>query len=204
MTRLEAINARINESDVVLDIGCDTALLGSMLAKRGIFSFASDIKENIVLNAYNRTKKDKTYKYITFIVSDGLENVNQDEIDTLVLAGMGTYTIINILEKQNKKFKKIITISNNNHDILRSNMLRLGYAIKEEEIIKEKDKYYNLIEFYVGNAEYTKEELLIGKNHVNIKLLIEKNNYLLNKYKKFYDKSESIKELVDVIKNYKY
>ena len=50
----------------------------------------------------------------------------------------------------------------------------------------------------------TKEELLIGKNHVNIKLLIEKNNYLLNKYKNFYDKSENIKELVDVIKNYKY
>lgn len=44
-------------------------------------------------------------------------------------------------------FNKIITISNNNHDILRSEMIKLGYYIKEEEIIKDKSKYYNLIVF---------------------------------------------------------
>ena len=83
-------------------------------------------------------------------------------------------------------------------------MNSLGYSIKEEEIIKENGKYYNLIEFKPGNSKYTKEEILIGKNHQNIGLLIEKNNCLLMKYKNLYDKSDSIKELVDVIKNYKY
>lgn len=204
MTRLEAINNRITLNDTVLDIGCDTALLGSMLAKRGIHSFASDIKENIVKNAYEKACNEKVNKYITFIVSDGLNNVKVNEIDTLVFAGMGTYTILKILKRTKKKFKKIITISNNNHNILRINMNSLGYSIKEEEIIKENGKYYNLIEFKPGNSKYTKEEILIGKNHQNIGLLIEKNNYLLMKYKNLYDKSDSIKELVDVIKNYKY
>lgn len=204
MTRLEAINNRISPNDIVLDVGCDTALLGGLLAKRGIHSYASDIKENIVKNAYEKACSEKTDKYITFIVSDGLDNVKLEEIDTLVFAGMGTYTILKILDRTDKKFKKIITISNNNHDILRINMNNLGYSIKEEEIIKENGKYYNLIEFKIGNAKYTREEVLLGKNHQNVELLIEKNNYLLTKYKDFYDKSESIKELVDVIKNYKY
>lgn len=204
MTRLEAINNRISENDIVLDIGCDTALLGGMLAKRGIHSYASDIKENIVKNAYEKACSEKTDKYITFIVSDGLDNVKLEEIDTLVFAGMGTYTILKILERANKMYKKIITISNNNHDILRINMNNLGYCIKEEEIIKENGKYYNLIEFKPGKTSYTKEEILLGKNHKNIKLLIEKNNYLLSKYKYFYDKNENVKKLVDVIKNYKY
>ena len=204
MTRLEAINNRISLNDIVLDVGCDTALLGGMLARRGIHSYASDIKENIVKNAYEKACAEKVNKYITFIVSDGLDNVEESEIDTLVFAGMGTYTILKILDRTDKKFKKIITISNNNHDILRINMNNLGYSIKEEEIIKENGKYYNLIEFSLGTVKYTKEEILIGKNHQNVELLIEKNNYLLTKYKDFYDKSESIKELVDVIKNYKY
>ena len=204
MTRLEAINNRISLNDIVLDVGCDTALLGGMLAKRGIHSYASDIKENIVKNAYEKACNDKVDKYITFIVSDGLDNVKVDEINTLVFAGMGTYTILKILERTDKKFEKIITISNNNHDILRVNMNKLGYSIKEEEIIKENGKYYNLIEFKIGTSVYTKEEILIGKNHKNIELLMEKNNYLLTKYKDFYDKSESIKELVNVIKSYKY
>ena len=204
MTRLEAINNRISENDIVLDVGCDTALLGGMLARRGIHSYASDIKESIVKNAYEKACAEKVNKYITFIVSDGLDNVEKSEIDTLVFAGMGTYTILKILEKTNKIYKKIITISNNNHDILRINMNNLGYSIKEEEIIKENGKYYNLIEFKPGKTSYTKEEILLGKNHQNIDLLIEKNNYLLTKYKTFYDKNNNIKELVDVIKNYKY
>ena len=136
MTRLEAINNRITLNDTVLDVGCDTALLGSMLAKRGIHSFASDIKENIVKNAYEKACNEKVNKYITFIVSDGLDNVKVNEIDTLVFAGMGTYTILKILKRTKKKFKKKNNITNNNHNILRINMNRIGNSIKEEEIIK--------------------------------------------------------------------
>ncbi|MCH5304257.1 MAG: tRNA (adenine(22)-N(1))-methyltransferase TrmK, partial [Ruminococcus sp.] len=39
-----------------------------------------------------------------------------------VLAGMGTHLILEILESNNQKFNKIITVSNNNHDILRKDM----------------------------------------------------------------------------------
>lgn len=80
----------------MLDVGCDQALLSKLLARRGVYSIASDIKANIIINA-KRNLTDLEKKYITFTLSDGVpEGVNQTI--TLVLSGMGTYTILDILK----------------------------------------------------------------------------------------------------------
>ena len=42
MNRIEALYSFINEEDMVVDVGCDQAKLGLMLAKRGQKSIASD------------------------------------------------------------------------------------------------------------------------------------------------------------------
>jgi len=201
--RIDAIVKRINNSDIVLDIGCDQALLGIQLAKKGIHSYASDIKKNIILKAEDKVKKLNLTKFITFIVSDGLTNINVG-VNTLVLAGMGTHRILNILTSSKKTYKKIITISNNSHDILRMRMKELGYTIKEEEVILEKNKFYNLIEFEIGAHHLTKEEIIVGKNHTNKELLKQKNEYLLNKYSKLKVKRKEIQELIDIISKYVY
>ena len=114
--RIERITSYIFSEDKVADIGCDQALLSELLAKKKIYSVASDIKENIINSAKERISDINIKKYISFVVGDGLENIN-DDIDTLVLSGMGTYTILKILSKSKKQYKKIITISNNHHDI---------------------------------------------------------------------------------------
>lgn len=184
--RIKAIFKYINSDDLVADIGCDQALLSELLAKNNIYSVASDIKKNIIDSAQKRIKNLGLNKYVKFVVSDGVKNID-DNIDTLVLSGMGTYTILKILENSKKQYKKIITISNNNHDILRLKMLDLGYEIDKEEIIYEKSKFYNLIIFKIGNIKYSKEEILFGKNHQNIELFIKKLEYDLKKYKKIYN-----------------
>ena len=61
--RIERISSYIFEDDLVADIGCDQALLSEILAKRNIYSVASDIKESIVINAKNRLKELKLDKY---------------------------------------------------------------------------------------------------------------------------------------------
>lgn len=199
--RIKVIDSYIDNDDMVLDIGCDQALLSELLAKRGLYSYASDIRKNIVDNAHSRIQKLKLDKYVTFIVSDGLKNVNNDEIDTLVLSGMGTITILNILKDIKKPYKKIITISNNKHDELRKNMLLIGYKILKEEIIYEKNKFYNLIVFVPGKCEYSKEDIYIGKNHQNKKLLIKKLKFEISKIRKNYslNKDESLGEKIKII-----
>ena len=195
--RISVISSYINEDDKVADIGCDQALLSELLAKRKIYSVASDIKSNIIDNAKKRIKDLELEKYINFIVSDGLENI-PNNIDTLVLSGMGAYTILKIISKSKKQYKKVITISNNNNDILRIKMLDFGYKIFCEEIIYDRNKYYNLIVFISGNSKYSKEEILFGVNHKNEKLFIEKLKFDLNKYNEIYSKSKE-KNILDTI-----
>lgn len=204
MTRLDVISSYIKDGEKVLDVGCDKALLSRILARRGIYSVASDIHIHIIDEAISLTN-DELKKYITFKAGDGITIDNESEY-TLVLAGMGTYTILSIISNSKKEFNKIITISNNNHDILRKEMLKYGYAVKEEEIIKEKNKYYNLIVFTKGYLDYSKEELIVGLNHNNKELLREKNIFLINKYKKILkDKYvEEIDDLVKILENYNY
>ena len=178
MNRIETIYSLFDINDRVVDVGCDQAKLGILLSLRNQSSIAADISENVI----NRAKQDIKTDLIDLRVSDGLANIKEGEADTLVLAGMGTHTIIDILKDTNLRFKKIITISNNYHDILRSKMNDLNYKVDSEIIIKEKNKYYNLIIFIEGNKNYSESELLLGLNHKDKELYNEYLSMLLNKY----------------------
>ena len=123
-------------------------------------------------------------------VSNGLSNIKEGEANTLVLSGMGTYTILEILNKTNLRFRKIITISNNYHDILRNKMCNLNYQVDKELIIKENSKYYNLIMLKEGKKKYNEKELLLGLNHIDKNIYNEYIKYLLNKYLKIKESSK--------------
>ena len=193
MNRIEALYSFIDLKDKVVDVGCDQAKLSIMLAKRGQSSIASDISEKVI----DKASKDIDSDLIDLRVSNGLENIKEGEADTLVLAGMGTHTIIDILKKTNLKFNKIITISNNYHDILRREMNNLRYKVETEQIIKENNKFYNLILFTSGNYNYSETDLLLGINHKDLDLYKEYLNHLLNKYKNIKKTSEDKNEKID-------
>ena len=204
MTRLEKISSSISDNEKVLDVGCDQALLSKILAKRKIYSIASDLRPNIIENAKkNLTPLEK--EYITFSVSNGVPTILNEEY-TLVLSGMGAHTILDILKNSNYRFNKIITISNNNNDILRTEMSKLNYYVLEEEIIKEKGKFYNLIVFDNVKRDYSKEQILVGINHKNKELLKEKNEYLIKKYTSILNNAnnEKLIDIVNTLKDYKY
>ncbi len=201
MNRIEALYSLIDINDNVVDVGCDQAKLSLMLANRNQSSIACDISENVI----NRAKKSIDSPLIDLRVSNGLSNIKEEEADTLVLAGMGTHTILEILNNTKLRFKKIITISNNYHDILREKMNTLNYKVDSELIIYENDKYYNLIKFIEGNRQYTKKELLLGLNHIDKQLYKEYLNYLLKKYENIKlsskDNNPKIYEMIEAIKN---
>lgn len=203
--RRKAIIDRINNNDIVLDIGCDMAILGEELAKKGIHSIASDIRESIIIKAKKRIEKLNLSEYITFYTSDGFKNI-KSHYDTVVISGMGANNIIKILSLINNKIKKIIIVSNNNFHIIREEMMKLNYKIKEEEIIKEKNKFYNLILYTYGNEKLNTEEIYFGKNHKNKILLHEINNRYLKELEQIYkyNKKEIIKKLLNILIEYKY
>ena len=205
MNRIEAIYSFIDLKDRVVDVGCDQAKLGILLAKRNQKSIASDISPKVIERASLDIRKLGLDNLIDLRVSNGLQNIKEKEADTLVLSGMGTHTILEILNNTKLKFNKIITISNNYHDILRNKMNELNYKVDKELIIKENNKYYNLILFTKGIKKYSQKELLLGLNQVDNELYKEYLNHLLNKYKiiKKSSKNKNIKidEMITLIES---
>ena len=205
MNRIEAIYSFIDLKDRVVDVGCDQAKLGILLAKRNQKSIASDISPKVIERASLDIRKLGLDNLIDLRVSNGLQNIKKNEADTLVLSGMGTHTILEILNSTKLRFNKIITISNNYHDILRDKMNELNYKVDKELIIKENNKYYNLILFTEGTKEYSQKELLLGLNQVDSKQYNEYLNHLLKKYKTIKesskDKNIKIDEMITLIES---
>ena len=82
MTRLDSISSYINENELVLDVGCDKAHLSRILAKRKIYSVASDIHPHIIEEAISLTSPE-LIKYITFKAGDGVTIDDEENIRVL-------------------------------------------------------------------------------------------------------------------------
>lgn len=143
--RLRTIASFVSYGDSVIDIGCDHAYLPIYLVENKICAkaIATDIHAQALLHAENNIAKHGLSHKITTILSDGLDCVSQINSDTIILAGMGTSTILHILKKVSKKYiKKLIIQSNNDLYLLRTSLLKKGYYLEEEKVIFEKGHYY--------------------------------------------------------------
>ena len=182
--RLEAISSLIPVNSNVIDVGCDHALLDIYLYQNKISSkiIASDINKNALNNAIENIKKCHLEKYIETRLGEGLDTLtNEDNIDTIIISGMGTNTIIDILKSNQKKLaniKNIIIQSNTQVPILRKELTKLNYKIDNEIIIIDNKKTYIIIKFIKGYQKYTKKELYFGP------ILIKNNSKLFQEYTK--------------------
>lgn len=179
--RLLEIVKYIDKDDTVLDVGCDHAYLSIYLKKNNLCKnvIASDISEN----ALNYAKKNiSKYKLdINTYVSDGLKDINE-YYDTVVIAGMGTSTILHILDTKELPNKLIIS-SNNEHYRLRKELNKLGYKIINESIIYENNHYYVIMNYIKGSQKLSKKQLKYGisNNKEYYKYLYNKNKELISK-----------------------
>ena len=163
--RLKEIASFIPDNIKMVDIGCDHALLDIYLFKnrKNIKIIASDINENALEQAKKNIKKYKLDKFIETRLSNGLDNINSNEIDTIVISGMGSHTIVGILRMNQKKLINVdnIIIQSNNHiDFLRERILELNYYIDSEKLVKDNNIIYTIISFKKGKEKYNKKEIL--------------------------------------------
>ena len=164
--RLKEIGDFINEGDRVIDIGCDHALLDIYLCEKyeNIKVIASDIHEGSLKSAYQNVEKAGLENRIDLRLGDGLTIVNADEIDTIIISGMGFFTIKDILSNAPKmaNIKKIVVQSNTDVVKLRKFIIKLGFKIVREKLVKDNDIIYTIIEFNLGEEKYTYDEIYFG------------------------------------------
>ena len=100
--RLNAIAQFVDKKDSVVDVGCDHGYLSIYLKEviKVKKIIASDINQNALNSAINNIKKSNLD--IETVLSDGIKDVNLKGINTLVISGMGTSTILHILSDKDK------------------------------------------------------------------------------------------------------
>ena len=164
--RLLQITLFIDHNDSVIDIGCDHALLDIYLMENNLCkkALATDISENALNQGIANIKKHDLEFVIPTLVSDGLKSIDSSNYNTIVLSGMGAFTIIDILKnkKKLKSINKIIISSNNNHVIVRGFLNRLGYYLSDEKVVIDKDNFYPIMKFVKSHKKNKLCELKYG------------------------------------------
>ena len=182
--RLEAISSLVPVNAKVIDVGCDHALLDIYLYQNKISNkiIAADVNQNALNNAKDNIKKAKLEKIIEARLGNGIDTLKEDDdIDTIIMAGMGAHTIIGILKNNYQKLKNINNIiiqSNTKLLFLRKEMMKLNYKIDNELIVLDNKKTYIIIKYIRGRQKYNKKELYFGP------ILLKDNSRLFQEYNK--------------------
>lgn len=193
--RLKKVGDLVDTNSSILDIGCDHALLDIYLVKEDKVkkAVASDIKEGPLKNAKENIKKYRLGKKIETRLGDGLDTYT-DDIDTVVVSGMGGRTIIGIFKYKPKIVKKIDTIivsPNNYQEDVRRFFTSVGFYIDREEFVKEGKIIYQIIKLKRGKKKYKKKDYFFGP------ILLENKNKLFIEYYKRELKSRKI--ILDIL-----
>ena len=196
--RLSSVFNEIESGSTVADIGCDHGKLSCKLLQSGVAKKV--IAVDISAESLEKTKvlKEKlNLDNLETRVGDGLSVIKKGEVDTIVIAGMGGMEIIKILSEAKNTFNKYIFVPHTNEKELRI-FLMDKFEIQKDYLIKESDKFYNVIVSVPGKSDLTEEEIEFGKNKGNI-VLSELLNKKLNEYTSYLLKAEDKTELTKKI-----
>ena len=164
--RLMAIASLVNEDAKIADIGCDHALLDIYLTQKypAVEAIAIDITTGALSQAKKNIEKYES-KRIGLRLGDGLDVVENSEIDTIIISGLGCYKILNILFKNLDKINNVnnlIIQSNNDYYDIRKRICDKGFFIDTEILIEENGIIYLIISFKKGHKKYNKKDYLFG------------------------------------------
>ena len=188
--RLNKLASFIDKDDNVIDIGCDHALLDIYLCEKyNKKYYASDLRSNVIELAKENVKKYNVKDYVELRCGNGLDVIEEkDNIDTVVISGMGYYTIVGILKDKNKykSINKMVISSNTNPKFVRMYLIKNGFYIEKETVVLDKNISYIITCYKRGKKKYSKMDIEIGmldNSPDTLKYLdveIKKNNILLS------------------------
>ena len=161
--RLGEIARRIPDGAMVADVGTDHGLLALAVADRVKCVYATDVSADS-LAKLEAALAENPVPNIVPVVTDGLTGLEEEPIDTVVIAGMGAVTIEGILAAATlPHLKKLILCPHVGVEKLRPALGRMGYRIADETIIEEDGKFYPILEVVRGTETFTEREALYGK-----------------------------------------
>lgn len=213
--RLKKIGDLVEANSFCLDVGCDHALLDIYLVdkNKNIKAVASDIAEGPLEQAKKNIKRERLEDKIETRLGSGLSTYT-DEINTVIISGMGGRNIIGICKNDLKVLKKIDTLiisPNNYQEDVKRFLTKNGFYIENEEFVKDKKFIYQIIILKRGKKKYTKKEYFFGPIFLIKKGPLFREYYLREQKskeilktmlpKKYRLKKYQLKKEIEMIKN---
>ena len=144
-TRLKECATFVSPFTKVADIGTDHALLPIYLVKQGIARhvIASDVRPGPLGFAKKNVQKEGLQN-IDIVLSDGIKHID-DDIEVIIISGMGGKLISDILKDDLKSVKRLILQPNMASSMLRNYLVEIGFQIVEESMIRDNNIIYEVI-----------------------------------------------------------
>ena len=193
------------DSDIkyLIDVGSDHCWLGIELLKLNKCQHIINIEKNKGphLQGIHNIENQNLLSRTTNIINDGLVGIEDyiKMVDTIVIAGMGTNNIIDILEPNKVKFNQLIIQSNSDLAKLRGYIINdLKLKIINEVYVKENNLIYAILNIKNEpiDKQYSKWEIFFGRDDTiinkdlffellnnRLKYLLDNRNILINNQK---------------------
>ncbi|WP_251717379.1 tRNA (adenine(22)-N(1))-methyltransferase [Lactobacillus agrestimuris] len=183
--RLNTLAEMVDPNSRLADIGTDHAYLPILLVKNNKikFAIASDVAAGPLDNAKTDIVEAGLTGNIETRLGSGLETITQeDNIDTVVIAGMGGKLMSDILEagwQNGFRFETLVLEPNIGEAGVRNWLMEHNYQVIEEHLIEEAGHTYELIKARFVNKKVimSEEELFFGPY-----ILKEKNSVFFKKW----------------------
>lgn len=161
MKRLETLLEWVN-GPVIADIGCDHALLDIMAVKSGqaVRAYACDIAAGPLNRAVKAIQKAGMTDKVIPVLCDGIPQ--KEDVDQIIIAGMGADTIIHILQTSPIPVQNALLSPHSRERALRQYLMEHDCKILRERRISERGHYYPVLEVEAGQQALSEAELEYG------------------------------------------
>lgn len=172
--RIKALVDLFPQGNVLVDIGCDHGHLGIELLRveKALKVINVDLSKDALERSKLAYKRFGFDKRAIFICNDGFTNLDSfPENSVVVIAGMGTIQILNILERIPSHIKRIILLSHTDYFLIRKWAFKNFFFIKREKYVDDGQHCYlvmdlikvpkpahaaNIREYIFGREEFWK------------------------------------------------
>ena len=166
--RLNLIASFVNEGSSVCDVGTDHGYLPAFLYLSGRCKsvIATDINEKPLLSARKNLERLDA-DGVRLVLCDGLSDVACENVDTVIIAGMGGEVISGIIDRAEflrERAVSFILQPTTAAKELRQYLAKNGFAIEREQAIIENKKIYSVMQARFVGVPYkiTDTQALIG------------------------------------------
>lgn len=197
--RLLMVTNFVRKGSVVADVGCDHAYISiylvlNKIAKR---TYALDVNKGPLEKAKANINSYNLSDFIETRLSNGLQKLVPDKVDTIVIAGMGGSLAIKILMegKESVDYATDLVLQvQSDLDKVRQYLHTINFIIVEEAMCKEDGKFYTAMH---AVKDQKKDSLNLIETKYGKYLLETKNEILKENLIKEYSKALSIKEKLE-------